>query len=98
MENITNLSIPVNFDEAKSILSELHKFACHDWAFGDVESYWTDKDGKEIAGSYTSGRKCSVWFTDNRVINCTDNQMRELNECYHSITRSRNDSLDEYGE
>jgi len=98
MENITTLSIPISFDEAKSILNELHKFVCEDWAFGDAESYWADEDGKEIAGSYTSGKKCSVWFTDNRVINCTDAQMLELDHCYGAITRSRNDSLDKYGE
>jgi len=51
MENITALSIPISFDEAKSILSELHKFVSEDWAFGDAESYWADEDGKEIAGS-----------------------------------------------
>lgn len=98
MDNVTTLPITISFEEAKSILNELHKFVCEDWAFGDAESYWADEDGKEIAGSYTSGKKCSVWFTDNRVLNCTDAQMLELDNCYGAITRGRNDSLDQYGE
>jgi len=93
------MSTPISFDEAKSILSELHKFACEDWAFGDAESFWVNEDSEQIAGSYISwgksGSGCTVWFTDDRVIDCTDNQMRELNECYRKITRSRNDSMDE---
>ena len=100
MENITALPVPVSFDEAKLILNQLHKFVSEDWAFGDAEAYWVGEDGKQIAGSYVSGGKCSVWFTDNRVINCTDNSadMHELNNCYAKITRGRNDSLDQHGE
>ena len=98
MENVIDLPISISFEEAKLILSKLRKFACEDWAFGDAESYWTDEDGNEVAGSYVSGNSASVWFTDNRVIECTDAQMRELNACYATITRSRNDSLDKYGE
>jgi len=98
MQNVIDLPISISFEEAKLILSKLRKFACEDWAFGDAESYWADEDGNEVAGSYVSGASASVWFTDNRVIKCTDAQMRELNACYATITRSRNDSLDEYGE
>ena len=98
MDNVIDLPIAISFKEAKLILSKLRKFACEDWAFGDAESYWADEDGNEVAGSYASGTDASVWFTDNRVIKCTDAQMRELNDCYATITRSRNDSLDKYGE
>lgn len=98
MENVTTLSIPISFDEAKSILNKLHKFVSEDWAFGDAEAYWANEDGKEVAGSYQAGGKVSLWFTDNRVIKCTEYQLRELNNCYAKITRGRNDSLDEYGE
>jgi adenosylmethionine-8-amino-7-oxononanoate aminotransferase len=99
MSNVKTLPIKISFSQAKQILSKLHKFCCEDYAFGDAESYWVDEGGNEVAGSYTSGWwKVTVWFTDNRVIDCTDRQMSELNNCYLKITRSRNDSLDEYGE
>ena len=98
MDNVIDLPIKISFEEAKLILNKLHKYVSEDWAFGDAESYWADENGNEVAGSYTSGRKMSVWFTDNRLINCTDTQMRELNDCYGAITRGRNDSLDQYGE
>jgi hypothetical protein len=97
--NQSNLPVKISFEEARQILGKLHKFCCEDRAFGDAESYWADKDGNEVAGSYcTSYTKPSVWFMDDRVIECTDDQMIELNNSYLKITRSRNDSLDEYGE
>jgi len=98
MENVTTLPVHVSFNEAKSILSKLHKFVSEDWAFGDAEAYWANEDGKEVAGSYKSGRSVSLWFADNRVIKCTDDQLRELNNCYAKLTRGRNDSLDKRGE
>jgi len=98
MDNVIDLPIAVSFEEAKQILSKLRKFACEDWAFGDAESYWADEDGNEVAGCYVSREHVSLWFTDNRVLKCTNAQMRELNFCYLTITRSRNDSLDKYGE
>lgn len=98
MDNVIDLPIAISFEEAKQILTKLHKFVLEDWAFGDAEAHWADEDGNEVAGSYASGNSVSLWFTDNRVIKCTDAQMRELNACYLTITRSRNDSLDKYGE
>jgi hypothetical protein len=98
MDNVIDLPIEISFDEAKQILSKLRKFVSEDWAFGDAEAYWADEDGNEVAGSYRAGRRVSLWFTDNRVVKCTDDQLIELNNCYAAITRGRNDSLDKYGE
>ncbi len=98
MDNVIDLPIEISFEEAKQILTKLHKFVSEDWAFGDAEAYWADEDGNEVAGSYKAGGTVSLWFTDNRVIKCTDNQLIELDNCYAIITRGRNDRLDQYGE
>jgi hypothetical protein len=98
MDNVETLPIMVSFDEAKRIFSGLHKVTNEDWAFGDVESYWLDEDGNEIASSYVREAMVSVWFTDNRVLQCSESQLWELNNCYLRITRSRNDSSVPYDE
>lgn len=89
--NIQALPVAVNFNEAKEILGKLHKFAYDDWAFGDSECCWVNDDGDQVACSYIYGGIVEIWFTDNRELNCTYAQMRELNKCYLTITRSQDE-------
>lgn len=99
MDNIIDLPIKVTFNEAKQILSKLKKLICEDYAFGDAEMAWVDEDGNYIASGYSSYNNVSVWFDGNRQLEpCTDQQLYELSNCYLTITRSRNDSLDSNGE
>lgn len=96
MNNVVQLPTIVSFEEARLILSGLHKFANEDWAFGDAECFWQDDDGNEVAGGYAPRYMidASIWFSDARcqLAYCTPMQMRELFKCYKTITRGRNDS------
>jgi len=103
----------MNFEEAKTLLNSATRWELRDHAFGDSEFGWNDAQGKEIAGGYSGGGRCSVWIynpdgntfrgesgKEVKSYSFNDSQARELKECGILGLVDRNDETgpDSYAE
>jgi hypothetical protein len=88
MENAAGMPVEIGFNEAKEILSKLHKLVCENWTYGNEKASWVDENGNEIAfGTKCRYSQVNLWFVGNRKIgHFTNGQKLELNNCYLKVT------------
>lgn len=79
----------MNIRTVKRLLNTLKRFELNDYAFGDSEVCWKDKDGQIVAEAYFSRVRATISVPGSVI---SGPNVRVLRDCGHLVSAERNDA------